>query len=410
MNRPLPLFTSKTPKRYFAGTHRSLKPSETWERIAPLLPRFGVTRVADITGLDRINIPVAAAIRPMSRSVSVSAGKGVDLIAAKTSAAMEAIECAHAENIDRPLFFGSRREVAESRRAVALDSLTLLRGHALSDQSRLVWIEGHELADDSPILLPYDLVHAHYCPPGLPNSGAFLSTTNGLSSGNTFVEAVSHGLFEVIERDSFNLWTRRSETARAATRLDLNSGDLEGSLAGDTIEQLRLAGLAVAVWDVASDIGVPAFHCTIVDVANPEGHPGTGTGCHPDKTVALCRALFEAVQVRAIYISGGRDDLYRRDYETEHMRAFRAAILAGAASQPASRRFSSLPSRSSEYLEDDLHWTIDKLVAAGCSSVIVVDLSQPETGIAVTRVVVPRLEGPLSDNAMLGERAMRAIA
>jgi ribosomal protein S12 methylthiotransferase accessory factor YcaO len=91
------LLSSRTPKRYWSGTHRAVPPRQTWDRIAPLLPRFGITRVADITGLDRINIPVATAIRPMSRSIAVAAGKGVDLVAAKTSAAMEAIECAHAD-------------------------------------------------------------------------------------------------------------------------------------------------------------------------------------------------------------------------------------------------------------------------------------------------------------------------
>jgi YcaO-like protein with predicted kinase domain len=405
------LLKSRTPKRYWSGTHRSVPPNETWERIAPLLPRFGITRVADITGLDRIGIPVATAIRPLSRSVAVAAGKGVDLVAAKTSAAMEAIECAHAEYVDRPLIFAARSEISQTRRAVDLQSLPLLRGHGLTEQSRLLWIEGCELPDGSPVMLPYELVHAHYCPPGLPRSGAFLATTNGLSSGNVMAEAISHALFEVIERDALNLWSRRPAGERLGRLLDFDSADIGSSLAGETIERLNHAGLKVAAWDIASDIRLPAFHCVIVDAADPDGHPGTGTGCHPDKDVALARALFEAVQVRAIYISGGRDDLYRREYEVEHMRSFRSAIVRPAGlADAAQRRFSELPSRSAEYFEDDLLRALDNLSAAGCPSVITVDLSQPESGIAVVRVIVPGLEGPLSDNAEPGARAMRASA
>ena len=108
MQTSFDLTRSRTPKRYFSGTHRSTYPAETWNYISSQLPKFGVTRVADITGLDRIGIPVALAIRPLSRSITVAAGKGVDLVAAKVSAAMEAIECAHAEAIDRPLYFGER--------------------------------------------------------------------------------------------------------------------------------------------------------------------------------------------------------------------------------------------------------------------------------------------------------------
>ena len=64
-------------------------PSETLSRYRPLALRMGITRLGNITGLDRIGIPVAVAVRPNSRSVSVSQGKGVDLTQAITSALME---------------------------------------------------------------------------------------------------------------------------------------------------------------------------------------------------------------------------------------------------------------------------------------------------------------------------------
>jgi hypothetical protein len=159
---------SRTPKQYFSGTHRAISPAETWDRIQPLLRRFGITRVADITGLDRIGVPVATAVRPMSRSIAVAAGKGVDLVAAKVSAAMEAIEWAHAERIDRPLFLGSRFEIAAGRQTATLSHLPLLAGAALDDQTPLLWIEGRSLAEGAPVMVPYELVHAHYCPLGLP--------------------------------------------------------------------------------------------------------------------------------------------------------------------------------------------------------------------------------------------------
>src|SRR5712672_2570267 len=86
-------------KRFWQGTHRMADPSETLARVRPHAARMGITRLGNITGLDRIGIPVAVAVRPNSRSVSVSQGKGLELPQAMASALMEATEGFHAEEI-----------------------------------------------------------------------------------------------------------------------------------------------------------------------------------------------------------------------------------------------------------------------------------------------------------------------
>ncbi len=52
------------------GTHRTVEPERTLERLQPTLPRIGVTRVAVITGLDVVGIPVVMVCRPNGRSLS----------------------------------------------------------------------------------------------------------------------------------------------------------------------------------------------------------------------------------------------------------------------------------------------------------------------------------------------------
>ena len=86
-------------KRFRDGTHRVVDPAVTLARVMPLAPRMGITRVAVLTGLDTIGIPVAAAIRPNSRSIAQHQGKGATLDAAKASAVMEAAETWHAESV-----------------------------------------------------------------------------------------------------------------------------------------------------------------------------------------------------------------------------------------------------------------------------------------------------------------------
>ena len=85
--------------RYF---DRVLAPAETLAAMRPRLAEFGITRLARLTGLDEVGIPVWAAIRPNALTLAVSQGKGVDDAAAAASAMMEAIEVATAERRDLP--------------------------------------------------------------------------------------------------------------------------------------------------------------------------------------------------------------------------------------------------------------------------------------------------------------------
>jgi ribosomal protein S12 methylthiotransferase accessory factor len=91
-------------KGFWRGTQRSVSPAETLERIRPYLPTFGITRLANITGLDWIGIPVTLAIRPNASTLSNGSGKGFTMAAAMTSGAMEALELYHAEEANLPTF------------------------------------------------------------------------------------------------------------------------------------------------------------------------------------------------------------------------------------------------------------------------------------------------------------------
>ena len=45
--------------------------------LQPKLAAVGITRLADVTGLDRVGLPVVLAVRPLGRSLAVSQGKGL---------------------------------------------------------------------------------------------------------------------------------------------------------------------------------------------------------------------------------------------------------------------------------------------------------------------------------------------
>ena len=87
---------------YFKGTHRVIAPQKTIEFNENKLKSIGVTRIADITDLDRIGLPVYTAIRPTAEdgAISIYGGKGISKDHAKASAIMEAFERYSAEKQD----------------------------------------------------------------------------------------------------------------------------------------------------------------------------------------------------------------------------------------------------------------------------------------------------------------------
>jgi YcaO-like protein with predicted kinase domain len=82
---------------HLKGTIRQISPRETIERARSVFANVGITRVANVTGLDSIGVPTWIAVRPLARSLSVSQGKGLTHELAVASAVMECIEFHHAE-------------------------------------------------------------------------------------------------------------------------------------------------------------------------------------------------------------------------------------------------------------------------------------------------------------------------
>lgn len=223
--------TSSTPqkgevtKRYRVGTHRAVSPALTLERIGPHLEKMGITRLANVTGLDRVGIPVVMAMRPNSRSVAVSQGKGVDLDAAKASAVMESVESWHAERIDLPTLYGSYNDLSSTTPLADPDRFPETRSNRFHRDLKILWIESVNLFTATSCWIPYEMVHTDYTVPTPPGHGCFPCSTNGLASGNHLVEAQSHAICEVIERDATTLLHHLPKAARNARRLDLDTVD-----------------------------------------------------------------------------------------------------------------------------------------------------------------------------------------
>jgi ribosomal protein S12 methylthiotransferase accessory factor len=318
-----------------------LPPEETLLRGLRFAPIMGITRIANVTGLDTVGVPVVTVIRPNSRSVSVSQGKGLDLPAARASGLMESVETYHAETMTLPLRLASYEELRYSFRLVEVGELPVTSTGGFHPNLRVLWCEGRDLLNEESVFVPYDLVHTDYSWPRPAGSACFASSSNGLASGNHLLEAISHGICEVVERDATTLWRLRDRVARESRGVDL--GTVDDAACRQVLEKFEQAGLGARVWETTTDVGIAAFACEIrekeFDPMRPIP-PSSGMGCHPLRSIALVRALTEAAQSRLTLITGSRDDLGPDRY-TQHSQPTaqeREQVIT------ATRKFSDAPS------------------------------------------------------------------
>ena len=406
LTRLADVLCAPVPKSFTQGTHRTAPPDATLARVASVARQVGITRLGNVTGLDHIGIPVAVAIRPNSRSFAVSQGKGVGLSQARASAMMEAIELFHGEDLADRTVTASFLELSAEARVVSPESLCGT-GVPFPRDAEIAWIEGYDLLQRQPCWVPWEVVHTDYTLPTRHSGEHFLSGTNGLASGNHHVEAISAAICELVERDAVAVWHAEDLRARSRSRVDFGSIDDDCCLG--LITCYERAGITLRLWYVTSDVGLPAFIC---DIPSADGDPCglrryRGAGCHPNRSIALSRAMTEAAQIRLTYIAGIRDDLH--DYTESAKDRLGAALLDATSQATEARAFTDVPSFETADLTADLQWDLDRLRAVGVTQAIAVDLTRPDFDIPVIRMVIPGLEWDCTHPRYVpGPRARRA--
>lgn len=379
--------------------------TETVAKIRPLMPQFGITRLACVTGLDSVGISVWAAIRPNSRTLAQSQGKGIDESAAQASALMEAVEVATAERTDLEFVHASPRALTLSGTSYdRLDGMLRRGSSPIDDDHSIDWLEGHNLITDRPVLVPGETVTLW----DARVRSRYWQSTDGLASGNTLWEAVLHGLCERIERDAMALWLLRPDTDVMGRCVDPASFD--DPVIRALVQAIALAGLELRLFDASSNTGTPVFTAFIFPPVDGYEHTwkhfdlSSGCGCHPSPLRAAIRAITEAAQTRLTTISAGRDDFDPEVYR----QGLDPSLLVYPRSQPIFRHDLKEPTHPdrAKYLPT----MIERLRGVGIRSIIVVPMESGERGFAVVKILVPDLESPSGDRqTRFGPRAIAFI-
>ncbi|MCR6502210.1 YcaO-like family protein [Shinella sp. CPCC 101442] len=363
-------------------------PDETWSRIEALLPRFGVTRLSRLTGLDRLGIPVWNAVSPNARSIVINQGKGITDIDAKVSAAMEALERAIAGDPFVPARKTSRRAFAEAGEACLPLDIFIAAGQPFIDEDEeLHWLAGRDVVTGEHLWLPREAI----CLDRTNPAPRFWQSSDGLASGNSEVEAILHGLLERIERDADRLWRLLPRVRRLACAVD--PADIDDPVVTDLAGRFRDAGLDLKLFDITSDLAIPTYAAVLgneglAEKQQPLFHDATiGYGTHPVGSRAVIRALTEVAQSRLTYISGARDDLFAESFT----RPLAPETLALFGATPGLARTYPSPEGDAAAL---LAHCLEKLAVSGIKPVIAVPLHDASLPVSVVKVVVPALENP----------------
>jgi ribosomal protein S12 methylthiotransferase accessory factor len=392
-------------KQFYHGTHRVCAPEETLERIRPYFKKMGVTRLANVTELDRVPISTVIAMRPNSRTLANGSGKGFTLTAATVSAAMETLEHFHAEAVQLPQIFAPYNELAGSHAIVAQEDLQLIKDSLFNPKRPERWIAGWDIVNQQEALVPLNAVDMapHHRGRGWDLT-SFQMGSNGLASGNVLLEALAAALYEAIERDAI----ARHQVASRYTGASLPRVSIDTviqPLIGELIDRFASAGIRPVLYDCGIDTEIPVYLGVIYDTNVRQLGVYKGYGCHPDPEIAMIRALTEAVQARAIYIAGSRDDVFdHRRYLMKQSDTLE--VLEELEAVPATVDVSDRCSEATDSFEGDLQVTIEKLRRVGLDQIIVVDLTREDIGVPVVKVVVPGLEGYMFPFYTPGRRAL----
>ncbi len=364
------------------GGYRSCPPEDTLRRLEPhLSPITGI-----VPSLDRRPggaFPVFVAMQQFSDLTHPALGKGMTEEQARASCLAEAVE-------RYSIWFHGD----EPRKKCTLDRLGDQAIHAASllhfsdaqyrrrrdwnrrhphpnqvgepfDESRAIdWTPCWSLTRRETRYLPSAFCYLNY---PVPEARRFCrADSNGCAAGNTIEEAVLQGFLELVERDAIALWWY-NRLRRPA--VDLESFDDPRFLLMRS--HLAALGRPLDVLDLTTDLDIPVFAA----VSSPKRRGASvllGFGAHLEARLAVSRALTELNQLLV----------------------FAKPNLAAAPHflpAPGARRTAAdYNYPSTDDLRQDIRWCV-KLAARRGIETLVVDMTRPETGFPVVRVVAPGL-------------------
>jgi ribosomal protein S12 methylthiotransferase accessory factor len=346
----------------------------------------GVTRLADVTGLDNLGVPVFQAVRPLGRTVTVHQGKALTPRDAMIGALMEAVECDHAETFAGETWLSAFADLPPAERSPVLSDFAATRDDPPRDDEAIAWVRARRILDGRPLWAPFDVISLDLGRPAHPRLGR---SSVGLAARHDLEGAMLKGLQEVIERDSEQAWMALPSAQRTRDRLE--SGAIPYAWFRDLRARIGRAGLSLAIYQLDALARVPVL---LTELTEP-GAPGClrrrayGLACRAEPEDALRASLTEAAQARLTAISGARDDILYEEEPPGALDGFGLGLPPPAHIRP--RSWAEVEARIADQKYGSSAELAQALARAGYPDSAVIDLSRAPGGAVVVKVIVPGL-------------------
>ncbi len=253
------------------------------------------------------------------------------------------------------------------------------------------WAPLYSLTEATFKYLPSCYCYTQYPAPDERNLFSY-PDTNGNAAGNSLEEAILQGILELVERDAVSIWWHN--------RLRMPGVDLESfnrPYFNRMLEYYRSLGRSLYVLDLTTDLGIPAF----VAVSHRPGQEKqdiiAAFGAHVDAGIGIERALSELNQfLWAVHVPGG--DPSQRTFRTEDKHFIQWLDTATMENQPYMapdtgqevKRADRYPESCPPNIYDALTYCIQTVRGRGLEP-LVLDMTRPDIGLPVVKVVVPGL-------------------
>lgn len=342
----------------------------------------GVTRLAELTRLDRVGAPVFHAVRPASRALCVHQGKGLTRWEAQIGALMEAVESANAEAFEAREIVAPLQALDVGERPAELGDFCRDRQDPVRADEPLVWTAAERLIDGARVLVPFDCVSLDFT---RARDRRLDPSSNGLAARFDMEAAALNALLEVLERDATAAWRATSPAQRAIETIALET--VPYGWFGELHDRIRGAGMRLTAHAMPALLNLPAIQATVFSRSAPGPNArASGWVCADTGEAALRGAVLEALQSRLTGIAGARDDIL-------HGRPPAAAFADTPPLPPdiAPRDWRRLTDSWIEPGAVTARDLAERLAAAGYPDASVVRVSPQASDVAVAKAFAPGL-------------------
>ncbi|WP_206922545.1 YcaO-like family protein [Alicyclobacillus suci] len=375
---------------------RVVKMDETFERINSIRDLIGISRIANISGMDRLGVPNYSSYVPDNQSgqITVFGGKGTSALEAKIGAIMESVERVCATHDFNRVFFNKLKNIHKGIRVLDPRDLIIHDEAQFLLDKLLDWVLAWELQSGEAVLIPacaaYHLYRGEF--------KLFEDTSVGLASGNTYLEAILHGLLEVLERDSLSI----AQISGNAPLVNLNSLPKELM---DFVENVTNRNIELQIRYLPNEYRVPAFYAIGIDkeVSNVR-YINAGIAAHPNPTIAIRQAVLEVCHSRGVITTGAREDLDQIDISVPYEEYLRSVLYMFIDDRIDFDSIGDFP--VFDDLWDEFNETKRRLLTAGFFDLVFYDLTNPQYGVPVVRVIIPGMENWCYDRERIGTRVI----